>query len=256
VCSTCYAHRVVQHVAKCPAAKRRAAVEGMPFFSRNINLPSSATEALGVSAAPAPAPAARGAHPPKEGGLGEPKEEKEEREGEQEPQQKKRKRQQAPSLFASMGADQLESLVAIVRAAHARHCREPLETVMLRHPPCEAHFTPAKGYVCSFCSSPPAGSRMNGPSLPSPPPDTVRLVCFCRACSVKHMTQQRCVGGLHTARVKLLAIGDGMNIYKIGVGVFCWYASPQSDVPTCGARQLYSGAHGSGGAVDRRSLLR
>ncbi|ELR10850.1 uncharacterized protein ACA1_180620 [Acanthamoeba castellanii str. Neff] len=192
---TCYAHRVEQHVAKCPAAQRKAVAESAPYYCLNINLPGPVAAASAAAAA-----SCAQAGPSSSGGgggggaaaaaAGEAKKRGGEKgEGDEgQPQQKKRKRrQQPPSIFASMRADEVDALVALVRTAHALHCREPLQTVMLRHPPCEPHFTPAKG-----------------------------------ACSVKHMTQQSSILA-HMAAAGLLV--DGACFIEFGAGRVCAFPS-------------------------------
>jgi hypothetical protein len=143
---------VEQHVAKCPAAQRKAVAESAPYYCLNINLPgpvAAASAAAAASCAQAGPSSSGGGGGGAAAAAGEAKKRGGEKgEGDEgQPQQKKRKRrQQPPSIFASMRADEVDALVALVRTAHALHCREPLQTVMLRHPPCEPHFTPAKGY--------------------------------------------------------------------------------------------------------------
>jgi len=111
---TCYEHKLEQHLVKCPTARRRADLEAAPYYRRNINL-HACLQAL--------------AFPSSAGGQVLP-------EG-----------QPAPSIFATTRTEDIEALVAIVRAAHARLCTAPLEMVVLRHPACEPFFSPSKGWV-------------------------------------------------------------------------------------------------------------
>jgi len=150
VCSTCYAEQLEQHLLKCPVARRRAQVEEAPYYCFNLNLPAAATDTVEREDHEAGGGGGGGRRRPQETSLGkmDPSGEQTGEGGHNGERPARKKRTAAvPSVFATMPWADLQVLVAIVRQAHALHCREPLQTLVLRHPSCEPLFTPTKGYT-------------------------------------------------------------------------------------------------------------